>query len=103
VSASTCGAVDWNEKISGVVTVGGLPLEPPPLGGSPCGISDDPEVGEDCVEPEDISDDESSDVCVESLLELDDGEFAEDVPVLSTVEEPPADEPELVVDVWAKT
>jgi hypothetical protein len=73
---------------------------PEPLGGGgEGGGGDDVGALEDCVEPEDVFD-------VELLFEPDDGEFLEGVPdgvpVLCEADEPPVDEPELVVDVCAK-
>jgi hypothetical protein len=94
VCAFTCGATDCIEKTSGVRTVGGLAA---PEGGGAGGFGDDAGVAEDCVEPEDVFDDDLPEVGVELLLELDDGELA-----LCVVEEPPVVEPELVVDVCAK-
>jgi hypothetical protein len=89
----------------GVRTVGGLP-EPLGGGGDGGGGGEDVGVSEDCVEPEDVFDDDPPEVGVELLLELDDGELSEEVPdgvptPLCEVEEPPA--VELVVDVCAKT
>jgi hypothetical protein len=74
-------------------------LAEPLGGGGDGGVGEDVGAPEDCVEPPDVG--------VELLFELDDGELAEDVsdevPALCIVEEPPVVEPELVVDVCAKT
>jgi hypothetical protein len=96
VWAFTCGT-DCIEKISGVMTVGGFAL---PEGGGAGGCDDDRGVAEDCDEPPKV-------VCVELLFKLDDGEFSEDIfdgeLAPCVVDEPPIVEPELVVDVCAKT
>jgi hypothetical protein len=105
VAPFTCGATVWYEKTFGLRVVGGLLGL---LGGcGPGGFGDKSGVAEDCVELEEVFSGEPSEAGLELLLGLDDGELTDGVldGVLApcTVEERPPVEPDLVVDVWART